>query len=268
MRRLIDRIGARRLVLALVGLILMALLFRTWRQSRPLNDGTWDRVQKSGVLRVGMDASYPPFSDTPGGGAPVGLDVDLINEIGRRLNVRVEFTNMGYDGLYDSLYTGQVDALISALSIDPAQLGRVSYTRSYIDAGQVLVSRSGEYESMNALDGKAVAVEYGSIGDEIARNWRRRLHVLNIVHFTTSDEALKAAEDGGADVALLDQITARLYLKKHTHSTLKISPRVIYGDVYAVAVRQVSIDLGDAISKTLDTMESDGTLEAIINRWL
>lgn len=262
------RIGWQRIVISVVALVMLALIFRVWRHTVPPNDGTFERVEKSGLLMVGMDASYPPFSNTPSGGDPAGLDVDIANEIGKRLNVKVHVVNMGFDGLYDALFTGQVDALLSALSIAPGQLGRVSYTRGYIDAGTVIVSPDGHYQHMPDLDGKTVAVEYGSEGDETARLWQRRLHSLTIAHFGTADEALNAAAQGKADAALLDSVTARLYLRAHKDAKLSISPDLVTSDIYAIAVRQTSLDLEDAISKALDDMQADGTLDAIINRWL
>jgi polar amino acid transport system substrate-binding protein len=255
----------RRISLLILSVTLVIFLVQTYRRSRPYNDGTWRRVQESGVLRIGMDASYPPFGVISANG-PLGLDVDLINEIGRRLGVRVEIVNLGFDGMYEDLYTGKVDALISALSVDPAQLGRFFYTRPYIDAGQVIVSRDGTYQTMRDLDGHSVALEYGSIGDEVARIWKRRLRVLNLIHFTTADEALQAVASGKADAALVDSITARLYLR--SHSGLILSKKTAYPDVYAIAVRTGSYDLAGVLNRLLNDMERDGTLSAIIERWL
>ena len=63
-------------------------------------DDTWDRVREAGVLRVGMDASFPPFEMIAADGTLVGFDVDLARELGRRLGVEVQFVaNLPYDGL-------------------------------------------------------------------------------------------------------------------------------------------------------------------------
>jgi polar amino acid transport system substrate-binding protein len=251
--------------LSILCLTLVALWLRDWRHSRPYNDGTWARVQQTGILRIGMDASYPPFSDAPGG-VPVGLDVDIADEIGRRLHLRIDIVNMGFDGLYDALQTGQVDALISALSIDPVQTSRVIYTTGYIDAGQVLVSQDGQLGRMQDLEGRALAVEYGSLGDETARIWQRRLHLLNLTHFTAANDAMQAVIDRQADAALVDFVTARLYVR--THPGLVINPNPVTHDIYAAAVRLASYDLGGAISDALNAMIRDGTLAAILDRWL
>src|SRR5262249_14385782 len=158
-----------------------------------------------------------------------------------RLGLKTQIENMGFDGLYDSLKTSQVDALISALSIDPTKIGFVQYTRSYIDAGQILASRGGNFQQMEDLDGHSLAVEYGSIGDELARRWQPRWHVLKPARFTPADEAMNAASTGGADAVLVDSITARLYVR--SHPSLLLSPALVSHDPYAVAVRLTSYDL-------------------------
>ncbi|HLY27142.1 MAG TPA: transporter substrate-binding domain-containing protein [Aggregatilineales bacterium] len=255
----------RRVAGALLCLLLVGMLLYDWQQSQPYNDGTWARVLATGVLTVGMDASYPPFADVRGT-QPEGLDVDIANEIGRRLGVKVQIANMGFDGLYEALKDQQVDALISALPVDPTRVGTVLYSRSYVDAGQAIVSRDGRYPDMASLDGRTLAVEYGSEGDETARLWQRRLHVLKIVHFTTADDALNALQQGQADAALCDTITTRLYIAKHPG--LVISPELVTHSPYAAATRTSSYDLAGAINDALDAMQKDGTLTVILDRWL
>src|SRR5258708_34575885 len=93
----------RREVASLLCVILVGLLVHDWRTAQPYNDGTWQRVQQTGILRVGMDASYPPFADTAASpvGGPSRPDMDIANEIRRRLNPRVHISNLGFDGLYE-----------------------------------------------------------------------------------------------------------------------------------------------------------------------
>jgi ABC-type amino acid transport substrate-binding protein len=242
---------------------LVYLVFREYRHKPQRDDGTWARVQQTGVIRLGTDGSYPPFADAGATGIPTGLDIDIAEEIGRRLGVRVQIVNMGFDGLYDSLQTNQVDMLVAALSVDYTR--SVIYTRPYIDAGQFLVA--DRVYTMPELDGLTVAVEYGSIGDEVARRWQRRLRMLNILRTTTTDTALDAVRAGEADAALVDYVSARIYLSQHD-AELVIAPESVEGDMYAVAVRLSSPDLAGVINAVLEDMARDGTLATILDRWL
>jgi rhodanese-related sulfurtransferase len=109
-------------------------------------DGSWVRAR--GVLRIGSDLSYPPFGFVDERGQPAGLDVDLGRALAARLGLRAEFVNLGYDGLYDALYAGQVDVLISGLVIDPLRMDDFAYTQPYFNAGQVLVVRRDGHQHM------------------------------------------------------------------------------------------------------------------------
>ena len=83
---------------------------------------TWQRIAESGVLRVGLDPTYPPFEVADGSGNVSGLDVDLAHALAKELGLRVQLSHFGYDGLYAALATGQVDVLISAMVIVPDRI--------------------------------------------------------------------------------------------------------------------------------------------------
>jgi ABC-type amino acid transport substrate-binding protein len=255
----------QRLVGSMLCGVLLALLTYDAHRDLPRDDGTLARIQKTGVWRIGMDISDPPFASEPDG-VPIGLDVDFANALGERLGVHVQIQPLGYDGLYDALKTGTVDGLISALSIDPGRYSDVIYSAPYFDNGIVIAARDNGLIRMADLDGRRVAVEYGSTADETARLWQRRLHQLNEQLSQTGDGALDAARTGQADAALTDAVTARLYLK--THSGLTISPVSVTSDPYAVAVRNNSFFLAGAVNAALDAMRADGTLDALVVHWL
>jgi ABC-type amino acid transport substrate-binding protein len=238
-------------------------------------DDAWDRVRQTGVLRVGMDASFPPFEAVAADGTLVGFDVDLARELGRRLGIEVVFVaNLSYDGLYDALAVDHVDVVISALVINPDRMADFAYSASYFDAGQVLVVRSAcgrgegeqDVEGMSDLAGQVVAVELGTQGDLEARKWARRLPDLTVVHHETASQALVAVEAGGADAALVDHVSA-LATDGMGERLVIVGPPVIQ-EPYAVAVHRGSRYLLRAINDALAEMEADGTMEALIAEWL
>ncbi len=258
-------------VLVVAAVLVGIMLLVGWRLTRPgarfgPQDGTWLRSQINKDLYVGVDPSYPPFAEwTPDG--IVGLEVDIAREIGRRLGVETQILIMGYDGLYDALYTGNVDMVIAGLRVDPGQQNWVYYTRPYFDAGQVLVSRATHpIDSMRDLDGGTVAVELASAGDLAARRWQRRLHALDMQRFLLPDEAARAAASGDVDAALIDTVSARAYLK--THPELVMPSHTTVPDEYVVAMRKENFRLTKEVERVLAAMQTDGTLDAIIARWL
>lgn len=267
------RFGTRRGVTLLAGLLVAGLCVAAagWRITRPgarlgLQDGTWRRVQINQDLYVGLDPSYPPLAQwTPEG--IVGLEADLAREVGRRLEVETQILIMGYDSLYDALYTGQVDLLIAALRPDATQDHWVYYTRPYFEGGQVLVSRAARpVESMRELDGGVVAVELASAADLVARRWQRRLHTLEIRPYMLPYDALQAVQHAEVDAALVDMISARLFLSEA--GGLAIAAEATAPDPYVIAMRRENFRLNDEVEAALAAMQADGTLDMIIERWL
>lgn len=263
-----SRVGTRSVALC----TLLALALATC--AYPYRDD-WDTIQQSGVLRVGMDASFPPFEVITPEGQLVGFDVDLANEIGRRLGLEVQFVpNLPYDGLYDALAVGQVDAIISALVVDPDKMSRFAYSISYFNAGQVLVipKDTTNVHKIPDLAGRTVAVELGSPGDEIARTWSRRLTGLRVVSLPTAEEALERVALGQAEAALVDHVTALLITGKWDDvgegRHLVIVDKTITDEPYAIAVRAGSRTLLRMINQALTEIATDGTRERLIAKWL
>ena len=232
-------------------------------------DPAWTRLQETGTLRVGMDASFPPFESVTAEGAVVGLDVEIAREISRRLGLEPRFVaNLPFDGLYDALTAQRVDLLISALVVNPARRGDYAYSRPYFDAGQVLVGPTGDvsFRSMSDLEDHRLAVVLGTEGDRVARRWERRSAELAVVQFRTAMEALDSVRRGEADGALVDRVSA-------LHNTGGGTGLVIAGEgvthvPYACAVRKENVRLLDAVNEALAAMEADGTMDTLISEWL
>jgi arginine/lysine/histidine transporter system substrate-binding protein len=219
-----------------------------------------------GEMRVGVDASYPPFAVATANDL-FGLDIDLGRALAERLGIPIRFVNMGFDGLYDSLKADQVDVVISALLIDQSRTGEVRYTIPYYNAGLVLVSDAiTPIQAMTDLAGNSLAYEFGSEADIVARGWLRRIAPFETHPYELPAHALESVQLGESTAALVDATSARLYLREH--SVWNANYQHVSDSLYAIAVR---IDRGrtwDAMNRALQSLFDDGTLDAIIRRWL
>ena len=230
-------------------------------------DSSWERVQAAGVLRVGLDPTYPPF-EVDDGGNLYGLDIDLANAIAEDLGLEVQFVYFGYDGLYDALATEQVDVLISALIIIPERTRDFSYSNSYFNAGEILIVPADDntIETMADLSGKTVAVELGSLGHVEATEWAKRVENLEIMTFSTADEAITAVQQGNTHAALTDAISGRLFLRDH--DGLKRLPESVTVEPFALVVRNEDEQLLDVLNQSLATLQQSDQLDQIEAEWL
>jgi arginine/lysine/histidine transporter system substrate-binding protein len=253
----------RKYCLLLFCTILPLLLFACRRDS-----ATWQRIQETGVLRVGLDPTFPPF-ETADGVPLQGLDVDLAKAIAADLGLTVEFVYFGYDGLYDALATKRVDVLISALVIMVERTRDFAYSDPYFNAGEILIVPAGStVAGMTDLANRRLAVELGAQGHVEATVWQRRLTNLTILPYNSPDEAITAVAEKEADAVLIDAVSGRLFLREQPQHQLVYLPEPITVEPYALVVRREDERLLDELNDSLDRLRQAGQLEQIIEKWL
>ncbi len=226
-----------------------------------------DRVTSAGVLRVGLDPSWPPFEYVEGNEI-VGLDVDLARAIGNELGVEIVLVPSGWEGLYGALFAGQFDAVISALPYDPWRTQEAAYSISYFNAGPVLVVSETQagVTSTKDLKGRTVHVELGSEGDVQARRLQKQTPEIAIESHSTAQDALHATIDDPSSVAIVDHVTARLSMRETPG--LRIVGKPLYDESYVIAVHPQARSLQQAIDRILVEMRESGQLDRLLDRWL
>lgn len=200
---------------------------------------TWQRIEQSGTLRVGLDPSYPPF-ETLADGELVGIDVDVMRAIGAELGLDVQFDVIGYDGLYDALLTGRVDVLASALLVDETRTKEFAYSEPYFNAGQVLVVNAGS--AVDSLDDvEQVAVELGAAGHVVVTEEVRKGAEFEVVTMDSAESALNALLNERTTAALTDSVSARIFIAKHPE--LQIADEAVTVEPYALVVKSADGEL-------------------------
>lgn len=260
----------------LLGLVLM-------RSGVLGRDRTWTRIRETGIWRVGMDPSFPPFENLDvTTGRPVGFDVDLAQAIARHWGVEVEFVGIGFDQLLDAVAAHRVDSALSALPIMPHRTREVRFSEPYIEAGLVLVAPVGQAAGLAAtsvqrgeagpwlgqiLAGRRLAVEWGSEGDALGR--AAQAHAERPIQLLLRDSpeaALAAVVAGEADAAIVDAISLALY--NRSARRLAIVGQPLRSDPYAIIIPADAPDLLREVNAVLAALRQDGTLARLKARWL
>jgi ABC-type amino acid transport substrate-binding protein len=226
-------------------------------------DEAWARVQHTGVIRFAIDPSYMPFDGLGSHNDFYGIDVEIAQEIARRLGVRAEFVIAGQDSLYDALKVGQTEATISAVIVNPITDYEWDYSTPYFDAGQVMIRPRGFSKTPEV---SVIAVEFGSDGDAAVRRLARRQADIQVRQFSTADEALQAVSIGQAAGAIVDAVSAQQLLPKK-YPQLQLGEYVTH-DPYAIAVWGESTQLLAAINRALADMQQAGVTQRIVAAWM
>lgn len=230
-------------------------------------DENFERIQSSGTLRVGLDASFPPFEFIGDDNAVLGFDADVARELARRMNLRVAFVTTGFDALYDELTASHYDVIVSGLPYDRLRSQDVGYSDIYFRGGEVLLARADVQgiKTLSDLGGQSIGVELATSAEVLAKKLERR-NGYRTQSYTTLEDAARALEAGDVRGVIADAVSARLVRRNHPQLVIVGEP---LGDEpnYVIAVPLNSPSLLATINKHLRAMEKDGTLTRFVDKW-
>lgn len=244
--------------IAALGLLLLTTACETKERS------TLERIQKEKVLRIGTDATYPPFESVdPKTGAIVGFDVDLMKALATHLGATPKFEVVPFDGIIAGLKGGQYDAVISAMTITPERAQQVNFSQPYSAAGQSIAVRSTEsaIASLGDLTGEKIGVQLGTTGEVEAKK------VTNgeVVSFDAIGNAFRDLENGNLTAVIADTPTARIFQREH--GTIKLVGAPLTHEEYGIALRLEDAALLQALNAGLTQLRQSGELRRLEVQW-
>lgn len=221
------------------------------------------------VLRVGSLTAYPPFeyldSDK---GSYEGFDMDLIREVGRRMDREIEIVSMGLDALVPALLAKSVDVAVSALTITPERAAKVDFTKPYYDAGLTIMTTKAnapKITGVKSLENQCLCAEIGSSGAV----FMKRIPGVDVRTFNSAAEAFMELSKGGCFAMVNDRPVNEYFLAQKSSKGMGLveMPYVLSEDQYGFAVNKESSQLLAQLDSTLDAMKADGTYEKIYRKW-
>ncbi len=227
------------------------------------HEETIARVRREGVLRVGTDATYPPFETVnPSDGTVVGFDADLMRAIGERIGVRVQFLVVPFDGILAALKNRKYDAVISAMTITEERAREVLFSEPYYAAGQSICVRSDSpIQDATGLPGRRLGVQLGTTGERFAQ----KIEHAEVVSFDAIGAAFLDLRFGRLDAVIADTPTAALFARDHPD--VRVVGRPITRESYGIAFRREDVSLKKAVDGAMEDLEKSGRILDLRRRW-
>jgi ABC-type amino acid transport substrate-binding protein len=216
---------------------------------------------EKGKLKVGSDIPYAPFEF---GEAPYqGVDLDIVNEIGKRLNLDAEFIKTPFDPIFRNLAQGRFDMVASAATITDARKKVVDPSYPYLTADQSLMVKKGSpIQSTKDLAGKTVGAQLGTTGADYAKN---ETDAKTVRTYDQIDDAFNALETGQVD-AVLNDFPVSKYATR-AKKNLAVVQEIPTGENYGLWFKKGNDGLRNAVNKQLDKIKADGTYTKIYRKW-
>ena len=227
-------------------------------------------VKAKGQLIMGFDEAYPPFGFVSEDGEHVGFDIDLANEVAKRMGVELVLQPISWDAKELELSTGNIDCIWSGLTITPERKEQMTFTMPYVANEQIMVVMADSgIASAADVAGKVLGTQAASASvDALDANPAVKDSLAEI---TLSDDFVAALMDlrlGGIDVLLIDSTVGNYYIAQQADpKSFLVLPEVLQAEEYGIAVRKGEQTLADAINAQLIAIQEDGTLDTIRAAW-
>lgn len=226
---------------------------------------TLQEIQDAGVLTVGTEGTYRPFSfHEDGSGDLTGYDVEVIDAVADRMGVEAEFEETQWDAIFAGLEAGRFDVIANQVTMTDERKEAYDFSEPYTVSSGVIVTRSDneDISSFEDLDGKTTA-------QSLTSNWNTLATEsgANVEPVEGWAQSVTLLEQGRVDATINDELTYLDYQKTNGNEGIKIAATTEENSMSAVAVRKGSTELVDAIDTALDELRADGTLAEISQKY-
>lgn len=230
------------------------------------------RAQQRPVLRFAVEGANPPWNFVTPQGQVAGIDVEIANEICRRLDVTCQVMAQNWDGIIPGLLANRFDAIIAGMAMTPARRERVAFTNQYRRIISSFIAQRGRFTDITpaALRGRRIGVQRGAS----QHIWLQRAGYeggSTVVLYDTVGGPELDLIAGRLDLIVMNKITAHLTLmqRPEARNLEFVGPELFGGDLgdgAGIALRPNDTELLERLNRVLAQMTEDGTLPRIYDR--
>jgi len=229
------------------------------------------RVKQAGVLKIGTETAFAPF-DFIKDGEHAGLNVDLFNEVGKELGVRIEWVALPWEGVLPGLEAGKFDMVGGPATITKARIERYRFSTPIAEASVALLKRKGDKSVMKPVDVAGKIVGGGKASAQLAQ----LVAFVNTLPGKTEVREYPGNNEAYADlaagriVAVGNSITNIAYVAQQRPDTFEVVKPPFGAHSYFGYIGRKdahSAALMDAVDAAILKMKKDGRLAALQKKW-
>ncbi|MBM7579522.1 amino acid ABC transporter substrate-binding protein [Jeotgalibacillus terrae] len=223
-----------------------------------------ESIQEEGVITVGTEGTYAPFTFHDESDALTGYDVEVMNEIAERMGVEVEYNETQWDSMFEGLNSERFDVIANQVGINDERLETYDFSEPYTLSSAVVVvpEDNSEVSSFEDIEGKKSAQSLTSNYADIATEYGAEL-----VQVEGLAQAIELIKTGRAEVTVNDKLAILDFQKQQPDAGIKIAAEESDVSESAFMFRQGHEELVEEFNKHLADMREDGTLAEISEEW-
>ena len=232
-------------------------------------DNSLQKVLDAGVLKMGLDDSFPPMGFRNENNEIIGFDLDVAAEVTKRMGVTLEPTVVDWNSKEMELESGTVDCIWNGLSINTERQEKMNLSKPYMKNRMVfVVLGDSAYTNQSSLEGKKVGVQNGSTAQDILEQSDLINKLADVADYKENVTAFMDLENGTIDALFVDEVVADYILNQKEEGKLRILDDSLYSEEYAIAFKKEGSNaLKNKVEEILLQMKDDGTLAKISTKW-
>ncbi|MCI8560800.1 MAG: transporter substrate-binding domain-containing protein [Dorea sp.] len=226
---------------------------------------TYEKIMDKGVLTIGTEGTYKPFTYHDESDTLTGYDVEVAKAIGEKMGVKVEFSEITWEGLLASLDNGTVDLVLNQVGVTDERKEKYDFSDPYLYSYIALIVNKDDNEiaSWDAAKGKKTSLNISSNYAAIAEEYE-----MDITASETFSKDIELLLAGRTDCVINNTIAFNDYLIQKSDTPIKIADVRAEADTVAVPIPKGNEDLVEAVNKAIKELQEDGTLTKLSEQFL
>ena len=217
-----------------------------------------------GKLIMSTNAAFPPYEMTTDSGEFEGIDIETAQAIADKLGLELQIDDMDFDAALLAVQQGKADLVMAGVTVTDERQNVMDFTDSYATGIQsIIVKEDSDIASVDDLAGKKIGTQRGTTGylycsDDFGDE--------NVVAYDNGLTAVQMLNNGQVDCVVIDNAPAKEFIA--ANPGLKLLDTAYVEESYAIGVGKGNTELKDAINTALEDLKADGTLQAIVGKYI
>ena len=218
----------------------------------------------AGKLTMSTNAAFPPYEMTTDSGDFEGIDIEVAGAIAEKLGLELQVDDMDFDAALLAAQNGKSDMVMAGVTVTDERLKVMDFSDTYAEGIQsIIVPEDSDIATADDLSGKAIGTQRGTTGylyctDDFGEE--------NVIAYDDGLTAVQALNNGQVDAVVIDNAPAQEFVA--ANPGLKILDTAYAQEDYAIGVAKGNTQLLDAINGALEELQADGTLQAIVDKYI
>ena len=226
-----------------------------------------EEVTEPEYIVMATNAFFKPYEYYEGDKI-IGIDAEIAEKIAEKLGKTLKIEDMEFSSIITAVQEGSVDFGMAGMTVTEERLESVNFTSSYANGIQsIIVKEDSAITSVDSLyeEGAAykVGVQLGTTGDTYSSD---DFGAERVIQYSTGNEAVLALAGGSVDCVIIDNEPAKALVAEN--EGLKILDTSYADEDYAICVAKENTELLDSLNAAIDELTSDGTIDAIVSKYI